>query len=107
LRFCGSSLEHLPPRSFLGFASLLLRALRLAPRLAELPLRLAELMLEALQLTLDTPHLMLDSFDPVDRGIFGIGHHGQDRRTDCNQRTPASMTAAGFGTHASPFPPLD
>jgi hypothetical protein len=33
-------------------------------------------MLEALQLTLDTPHLTLNSFDPVDRSILGIGHHG-------------------------------
>jgi hypothetical protein len=70
------SLERTLSRSFFGLASLLLRALRLAPRLAELPLRLPELMLEALQLTLDTPHLTLNSFDPVDRSILGIGHHG-------------------------------
>jgi hypothetical protein len=62
-------------RSFLGLASLLLRALRLAPRLAELPLRLPKLMLEALQLALDTSHLTFDSFDSVDRSILRVGHH--------------------------------
>jgi hypothetical protein len=33
-------------------------------------------MLEALQLALDTSHLTLNSFDPVDRSILCIGHHG-------------------------------
>jgi hypothetical protein len=91
-------------RSFFGLASLLLRALRLAPRLAELPLRLPKLMLEALQLTLDTPHLTLDRFDAVDRSILRIGRDRQDRRADCGQRAASAMTAAGFGTHARPLP---
>jgi hypothetical protein len=63
-------------RSFVGLASLLLRALRLAPRLAQLPLRLPKLLLEALQLALDTSHLTFDSFDPVDRSILCVGHRG-------------------------------
>jgi hypothetical protein len=105
LGFGGCSLERLLPRPFLGLTSLLLRALRLAPRLAELPLRLPKFMLEALQLALDTSHLTLDRFDAVDRSILRIGRHRQDRRADCGQRAAASaMTAAGFGTHARPFP---
>ena len=75
LGFGGCSLERILSRSFLGLASLFLRALRLAPRLAELPLRLAKLMLEALQFALDTSHLTLDSFDSVDRSILCVGHH--------------------------------
>jgi hypothetical protein len=74
--FGGCSLERILSRSFLGLASLLLRALCLAPRLAELPLRLSQLMLEALQLALHTSHLTFDRFDPVDRSILCIGHHG-------------------------------
>jgi hypothetical protein len=76
LGFGGGGLERILSRSSFGLASLLLRALRLAPRLAELPLRLSKLALEALQLALDTLHLTLDSFDPVDRSILRIGHHG-------------------------------
>jgi hypothetical protein len=104
LGFGGCSLERLLPRPFLGLTSLLLRALRLAPRLAELPLRLPKFMLEALQLALDTSHLTLDRFDAVDRSILRIGRHRQDRRADCGQRAASAMTAAGFGTHARPFP---
>jgi hypothetical protein len=75
LGFGGGSLERILSRSFLGLASLLLRALRLAPRLAELPLRLPELVLEPLQLSLDTSHLTFDGFDSVDRSILCVGHH--------------------------------
>jgi hypothetical protein len=75
LGFGGCSLERILSRSFLGLASLLSRALRLAARLAELPLRLPELLLETLQFALDTSHLTLNSFDPVDRSILCVGHH--------------------------------
>jgi hypothetical protein len=72
--------------------------------LAELPLCLPKLILEALQLALDTSHLTFDSFDPVDRSILRIGRDRQNRRTDCGQRAAGAMAAAGFDTHASPFP---
>jgi hypothetical protein len=104
LGFGGRSFERILSRAFLGLASLLMRALRLVPRLAELPLRLLELVLEALQLALDASHLMLDSVDPVECGILCIGHHGQDRRADRNYRTASAIPAAGSGTHAPPFP---
>ena len=73
----GSGLERVLPFSFGGLASLaqlLLSALCLAARLADLLLRLPEFALEVLQLALKPANLTLDSFDPVKRNILRIGH---------------------------------
>jgi hypothetical protein len=107
LRLGGCRLERVLPRSFGGLASLaqlLLSALCLAPRLAELLLCLPEFALKALQLALETANLPLDSFDPVDRGILRISHDRQDRRTDCSERAAGAMAATAFITHAPPVP---
>jgi hypothetical protein len=103
----GRSLERVLPLSFGGLASLtqlLSSALRLAPRLAELPLCLPEFALEVLQLALESANLTLDRFDSVDRGILRISHDRQDRRTHCSQRAAGATVAAAFITHAPPFP---
>jgi hypothetical protein len=103
----GCRLERVLPRSFGGLASLtqlLLSALYLAPRVAELLLCLPEFALEALQLALEPANVTLDSLDPVDRGILRISHDRQDRRTDCSQHAAGAMAAAAFITHAPPSP---
>src|SRR5712691_754815 len=92
----GRGPQRVLPRSFYGLASLaklVLCALRLAARLAELLLRLPELALEVLQLALKPANLPLDCFNPVERRALCGSRDGYDGGTERNQH--ATVATAG------------